>query len=181
MLKVNDGKMEEKIQMVCKKFQIDNLHARYSRIVEIKWCIYKVLRNKGFSYPEIARIFSVNHTGILHLIKNRDFSQSKYYQHIEDIFSSDNIHSLLSKNKVTYSKKWISILNKKGYACQLCGYSEVLEIHHLDKNAGNSINNLVVLCPNCHTKLHRKIIFLYDELGEPIYPQEKSVPVSKSS
>lgn len=46
--------------------------------------------------------------------------------------------------------------------CQKCGYkkyTEILGIHHKDFNRKNNlINNLIVLCPNCHSIEHHKNI-----------------------
>jgi len=42
--------------------------------------------------------------------------------------------------------------------CKRCNWNEVpqiLQVHHIDRNRKNSdINNLEVLCPNCHTVEH---------------------------
>lgn len=48
----------------------------------------------------------------------------------------------------------------KHYAplCIKCGYSNInaLEVHHKDKNReNNSIENLEILCANCHTLTHK--------------------------
>jgi 5-methylcytosine-specific restriction endonuclease McrA len=44
--------------------------------------------------------------------------------------------------------------------CNRCGYNEhpeILEVHHIDEdNTNNIIENLEVLCPNCHT-IHHKL------------------------
>lgn len=41
--------------------------------------------------------------------------------------------------------------------CVCCGYDEepkILQVHHRDENhSNNDINNLVILCPNCHWKI----------------------------
>jgi len=45
-----------------------------------------------------------------------------------------------------------------GKKCSVCGFSEeeCLEVHHIDKNRyNNSIENLVILCLNCHRLVHR--------------------------
>ena len=43
-------------------------------------------------------------------------------------------------------------------ACDICGYNslqESLEVHHRDFNRShNTVDNLVILCANCHTALH---------------------------
>ena len=58
------------------------------------------------------------------------------------------------------------------HECEICGWNEdedVLEVHHIDSNRANSnLDNLIILCPTCHTKLtigkyyldreHKKII-----------------------
>ncbi len=42
--------------------------------------------------------------------------------------------------------------------CAICKYNEhpeILQVHHIDRNRGNNtIENLEVLCPNCHTWEH---------------------------
>jgi len=46
--------------------------------------------------------------------------------------------------------------------CKKCGYNqfpEILGIHHIDENReNNSLENLIVLCPNCHSLEHKKHI-----------------------
>ncbi len=46
--------------------------------------------------------------------------------------------------------------------CESCGYSEhkeILGIHHKNRNRNdNSLNNLMILCPNCHSIEHKKHI-----------------------
>jgi HNH endonuclease len=47
--------------------------------------------------------------------------------------------------------------------CTVCGIddSDVLEIHHKDRNRkNNKLENLIVLCANCHTKIHRGLLAL---------------------
>lgn len=46
--------------------------------------------------------------------------------------------------------------------CQKCGYNEypkILGVHHIDENRNNNEqNNLIILCPNCHSIAHMKHI-----------------------
>jgi 5-methylcytosine-specific restriction endonuclease McrA len=48
--------------------------------------------------------------------------------------------------------------------CLVCGYDEhpsILEVHHIDKNRkNNELSNLTVLCPNCHSLVHRHLVGL---------------------
>lgn len=52
-------------------------------------------------------------------------------------------------------------LREYGCICSKCGYSENLAaivVHHIDKNReNNSIDNLQVLCCNCHAILHHSM------------------------
>ncbi len=44
--------------------------------------------------------------------------------------------------------------------CAACGCADVaiLEVHHKDRDRqNNNLDNLILLCPNCHTKLHRNV------------------------
>jgi 5-methylcytosine-specific restriction endonuclease McrA len=46
-----------------------------------------------------------------------------------------------------------------GKACIRCGFNNplALEIHHIDRNRhNNDLENLEVLCSNCHSIEHRK-------------------------
>jgi hypothetical protein len=42
--------------------------------------------------------------------------------------------------------------------CTFCRSLKQLEIHHIDKNVkNNDLSNLILLCANCHKKLHGKV------------------------
>lgn len=52
-------------------------------------------------------------------------------------------------------KTWIrtQAIKKYGNKCELCGFSLIVETHHLlpkKKGGLHEIDNLIVLCPNCH-------------------------------
>jgi len=53
------------------------------------------------------------------------------------------------------AKEWYLTIYKK---CQICGYEkikEILEMHHKDRNRyNNKKDNLILLCPNCHSEEH---------------------------
>lgn len=59
--------------------------------------------------------------------------------------------------------------NAYPHKCAICGYNDderILEVHHLDEDrTHNEINNLVILCPNCHKKLTLHL-YSYQELVE---------------
>ncbi len=58
---------------------------------------------------------------------------------------------------VSYQRLKIRLLNQRGKACERCGYAkyEILQIHHKDRNRiNNSLDNLDLICPNCHFEEH---------------------------
>jgi predicted HNH restriction endonuclease len=67
--------------------------------------------------------------------------------------------------EIKKNKAWIRMqaIKKYGNKCELCGYGLVVESHHiLPKNKGglHEINNLMVLCPNCHAAITRRYLTL---------------------
>lgn len=38
--------------------------------------------------------------------------------------------------------------------CTVCGFTDFVEIHHLDESKKNDPNNLIGLCPNHHRMIH---------------------------
>lgn len=55
------------------------------------------------------------------------------------------------------------VLHEAGYRCAnpACRTLLTLEIHHLDpvsEGGSNTVDNLLALCPNCHTLHHRRVI-----------------------
>lgn len=51
----------------------------------------------------------------------------------------------------------LRLLEKRGHQCERCGYSkvEILQIHHRDRNReNNTLDNLELVCPNCHYEEH---------------------------
>jgi predicted nucleic acid-binding Zn ribbon protein len=51
----------------------------------------------------------------------------------------------------------LKLLREKGIMCERCGYNkyEILQVHHKDRNRdNNAIENLELICPNCHYEEH---------------------------
>lgn len=49
------------------------------------------------------------------------------------------------------------LIGLKGDACEKCGYNvtQILQVHHKDKDRNNNnLNNLELICPNCHSEKH---------------------------
>ncbi|MBP6945999.1 MAG: HNH endonuclease [Candidatus Pacebacteria bacterium] len=51
----------------------------------------------------------------------------------------------------------LRVLEIRGGKCERCEYSkkQILHVHHKDRNhSNNSIQNLELICPNCHYEEH---------------------------
>lgn len=51
----------------------------------------------------------------------------------------------------------IRLLKQRGVVCERCGYNkkEILHVHHKDRNrSNNDMENLELICPNCHYEEH---------------------------
>lgn len=51
----------------------------------------------------------------------------------------------------------LHLLALRDSTCERCGYDkkEILNVHHKDRNHGNNdVENLELLCPNCHAEEH---------------------------
>ena len=74
-------------------------------------------------------------------------------------------------------------IEQKGHECENCGERSEVEVHHRDKNhCNNDLDNLIVLCPECHNTVHNgwpeRDSFLLElkidtgvTLPEPIYKE----------
>ena len=62
------------------------------------------------------------------------------------------------KDKVTTLRRIkIRLLKLRGEKCERCNYNkgEVLQVHHKNRNKNdNGLNNLELICPNCHYEEH---------------------------
>lgn len=53
------------------------------------------------------------------------------------------------------------------HKCAVCDLEEIccLQVHHIDKDRSNdSLDNLIILCANCHLKVHSGKVILTDEI-----------------
>ena len=80
---------------------------------------------------------------------------NKGLKHI-DKTSRYSLEDILQENinyKSSDLKERLVATSLKKNECEVCGYAENLELHHINGNSyDNRLENLQILCPNCHAK-----------------------------
>ena len=116
--------------------------------------------NNSNSYSEILKSLNRSKSGA---------SLKKLKQELQDlgiipVFNNNRINNFKGKNieDMTDSKSVLNKIVKQGlkeYKCECCGVTEWngnplrLQLHHIDGNHfNNKIENLQILCPNCHSQ-----------------------------
>lgn len=117
------------------------------------------------TYYEIAQKLGYNskngNGAVINIIKNI----IKYYDindsHVRKLGWNKGVYDMSKFKKGTYgspSEFANPLIQLRGYRCECCGNSEwlgnpiKLEVHHIDgDHYNNEIENLQLLCPNCHS------------------------------
>lgn len=135
---------------------IDNfIRKNYGVMIDEK--IAKILKKKGYKG---ANIWTVKY-------RRRKLGIKKYLY-----------------GEVKKHKAWVraQAIKKYGNKCELCGYSAAVDTHHIvPKKMGgqHEINNLIVICPNCHALITRKY-FTFKKRGDIPRIRRKTVRLLKS-
>ena len=123
--------------------------------------ISEILRKLGVSD------YGFNHTKLSEFLKNSDFDTSTLVGRKIKRFDNTGIpKKKLSEQLTTNSTRNTNSLKKrliregvKENRCERCGITEwmdndlIFELHHINgNNSDNRLENLILLCPNCHSQ-----------------------------
>lgn len=132
---------------------LENMYAKYSfeDIGKLLNCSPSTIQKwaKRFNIPTrtVKEQWEIKAKSGKRVIKASEFDLQAYKKAYVDKSYSCNTH--LPKGLKNFI---ISLYS----ACESCGYTEVLDLHHIDEDHNNnSPENHGVLCPNCHAKIHR--------------------------
>lgn len=136
------------------------------------------LNESGYSLPEISEMYSVPRTTL-----NRYLKHSGYAVYDNRYRQSVSIHR---RRKKGYSAKdfrnsenWKNALVQiYGYRCQVCCYDKIVDAHHIiprSQGGKSTLDNGVLLCPNCHAESHAGLLDIMGLLksGELLGPLEE--------
>lgn len=104
---------------------------------------------QGGTYKQIDNIIKKYQLDISHFSNNAWNKDIKYHT------QQYNIEDILVKNSpitnTTALKKRLIRNGLKQYKCEICGFTEKVELHHINGDSrDNRLENLQILCPNCH-------------------------------
>ena len=124
----------------------------------------------------------------LNKIEDEDIDSSQYSA--KEGQTLYKYHKYRERNKTLISKKKKSFLSKHGCLyCEVCGFDFAkvygvlgegfIECHHtsplseIENEKETTLDDLSVVCPNCHRMLHRKIGITIEDLKEILKTIEK--------
>ena len=133
-------------------------------IVEENLTLIKEWENKGIPMMEVARNLSIKYDTLKKYLKilGISYKTNPHRKGLRYQESRKTIQSILNGNS-SNAKKRRRLIEEgiKEEKCECCGLSEwmgkpiPLELHHKDFNHyNNSLNNLQILCSNCHMQSH---------------------------
>lgn len=108
------------------------------------------LQPKGGNYAIIDRLLKENDIiwdkEYIPWNKDKSYKYKKYS--LSEILVENSPMKSTFKLKLRLFKE-----NIKEPKCEICGYTDSVELHHINGNPlDNRIENLQILCPNCHSK-----------------------------
>lgn len=119
------------------------------------------IKNSGGMHNYLNKRIKEYEINTSHFIKQNDcykFLEGYYGKKIDKNLFLESLTEHKSKN-LSVIKKRLIYFNLKEHKCEICGNNiwndkEIpLELHHLDGNSyNNSLDNLQLVCPNCHAQ-----------------------------
>ena len=125
---------------------------RYKEMVKGRMLFAVLARREGFSLSTIGRYLLKDHTTVINMLDRA--KQNQYIIELADKY--DGKRNITIKEDSRY-RKYAHIYERFGGKCAVCGFNEIVEIHHIiAKYIGGTDEpeNLIVLCPNHHALVH---------------------------
>ena len=158
---------EKDIRGACKKCHEDIINSKFKNSRENVMCAY------------CGKIFTKSKSKLVLSKSGLYFCCREHKDMAQRIESGKQFDELRPDHYGDYGVKYrIIAFRNYPHECAVCGYHDdddisLLDVHHIDEDRDNNqLDNLIVLCPNCHRKvtsskyvlLDRKYIVKKDEV-----------------
>lgn len=145
---------------------------RTPEIVKARNLLVYISRIEKIGFTELGRALGKDHTSIMHsYAKEKDNEQ---FREFFEMYSKNyrNIDSGVIRLKL--AGRYAHIRDKYDNKCVVCGFDEVVEVHHIiPRHLGGSDDptNLVLLCPNHHALADKGMLYIKDINRKNSYQQ----------
>lgn len=158
-------------------------HVQYKNTKHI-YCVMHIARIRRHGYPELKKDAYQSLEKLPHKIVDKFI-----LQHGKEMIDEEIVAELKKKGikeatlwnvgyrrrklggrkylrgEIQKHKAWVrsQAIKKYGHACELCNYNMTVDTHHiLPKYQGgpHEVDNLTVICPNCHALITRRKLIL---------------------
>lgn len=149
---------------------------RTKYVVRVRWLAMALLRRRGLSLAEIGDVLARDHTTVLHglqawseLCRKEAEWEDLYANALSALDAKEKSEPRTRRKKekklVTYPLKAPRYFNLYKAECMVCGFNDVVEVHHRLQKGDSQFNDpafVLVLCPNHHRLLHQGDLFIGD-------------------
>lgn len=115
------------------------------------------LADKGSNIGTVKKYIELYQLDITHF-KGQKWNKGISHEELTALIPLENILKKNTNYKSDSLKKRLIKNGTKENKCELCGISGeevILELHHIDgDHYNNTLDNLQILCPNCHSKTY---------------------------
>jgi hypothetical protein len=128
------------------------------------YSIYFLRKKFHYTYEQIAHIFKTDHSSIMYVCEKIGKTEppkellGAIKIKVGNVMKYANI-VLPPKTKFRHKYQWLfEIIGSK---CEVCGFDDVIEVHHIvpiKEGGDESPSNLLILCPNHHSLIHAGLL-----------------------
>lgn len=120
--------------------------------------------NNGLSLTRLANKYNISRDSIKNRFENKGIKLKRFHDVVVEGINNSKTwketHKRDSNSIKSNRKNYLEIAKaNKEWKCEICGALQTnrhfgLVVHHKDNNKNNNPNNLMILCQNCHAKIH---------------------------
>lgn len=155
--------------------------SRIKEIVRARGLFVVLGRKNLMSFPSIGRILHKDHTTMMWSYDS--FSEDPWMKEKAELYRDISVYqpsikpgigkNIPNKIKIKLSGKYGYLHIMFGEKCFVCGFDEIVEVHHIlpkHKGGTDDIENLVLLCPNHHALADRGML----SINNKVFPNYNS-------